>query len=166
MPSVVITDIDADSDVDIVYGGWDFLTHVWDMPFAYDRPNVPWPTFGANIRRDGVLFSMVLVGVDDPEVVVPSALSVGSPFPNPFNPSTTVRLYVPAENGAADLDLAVYDLLGRRVRVLHQGAIAPGWHNMVWDGRDAKGQGQSSGLYFMRARSAGETSIRKMTLVK
>ncbi len=34
MPSAVITDLDADSDVDIVFGGWDFLIHVWDMPFA------------------------------------------------------------------------------------------------------------------------------------
>ena len=33
-----------DLDVDIVYGGWDFKVHVWDMPFAYDRVNVPWPT--------------------------------------------------------------------------------------------------------------------------
>ncbi|MEN8007377.1 MAG: hypothetical protein ABFS42_10205, partial [Candidatus Krumholzibacteriota bacterium] len=53
MPSSVITDIDADSDVDIVYGGWDFLIHVWDMPFAYDRHDVPWPTFGAAAGATG-----------------------------------------------------------------------------------------------------------------
>jgi hypothetical protein len=66
MPSAVITDIDFDSDVDIVYGGWDFLIHVWDMPFAYDRRYVPWPTFGGNSKRDGVV---------SPWTVVPSVIS-------------------------------------------------------------------------------------------
>jgi hypothetical protein len=165
-PSPVITDLDHDFDVDIVYGGWDRIVHVWDMPFAYDRRNVPWPTFHGNMQRDGVLFPIAMVGVDDPEVQLPTALKVGTPYPNPFNPSTSVRLYVPGETGSAELELSVYDVLGRRVRVLHQGAISPGWHTLVWDGRDDKGQGQASGMYFMRARSSGLDAIRKMTLLK
>jgi len=43
---------------------------------------------------------------------------------------------------------------------------ATGWHTLVWDGRDDAGQGQASGLYFLRAKSAGVTDIQKMTLVK
>ena len=62
MPSVVITDIDDDLDVDIVYGGWDFQIYVWDMPFAYNRLDVPWPTFGGNMKRDGVVFPRSVVG--------------------------------------------------------------------------------------------------------
>jgi hypothetical protein len=167
MPSPVITDLDHDLDVDIVYGGWDREVHVWDMPFAYDRHNVPWPTYSGNMLRDGVFFPMALVGVqDEEEVIVPTVLKVGAPYPNPFNPSTSVRLYVPGDGGSAELELAVYDLQGRRIRLLHQGSIAPGWHTMVWDGRDDRGQGQASGLYFMRARSSGVDSIKKMTLVK
>ena len=61
MPSPVITDLDSDFDVDIVYGGWDFLIHVWDMPFAYNRFSVPWPTFGGNAKRDGVIPSMTAI---------------------------------------------------------------------------------------------------------
>jgi hypothetical protein len=166
MPSPVICDLDHDMDVDIVYGGWDRVVHVWDMPFAYDRRNVPWPTFQGNMRRDGVFFPIGLVPVDDTPDLVPSAFQVGKPYPNPFNPSTSVRLYVPGEQGAGQLELAVYDLQGRKVRLLHQGAIAPGWHTLVWDGRNDRGEGQSSGLYFLRARSAQSTAIHKMTLVK
>jgi hypothetical protein len=166
MPSPVITDLDHDSDVDIVMGGWDRLVHVWDMPFAYDRHNVPWPTFRGNRQRDGVFFPLNLVDVDDEPEVVPTALMLGTPYPNPFNPSTKVRLYVPGDGSSSELDLAVYDLQGRLVRVLHQGAIATGWHTMVWDGKDSAGQGQASGLYFMRARTGGNVDIRKMTLVK
>ena len=46
------------------------------------------------------------------------------------------------------------------------GEIGDGWHTLVWDGRDAGGRVQSSGLYFMRAASDQEVSVQKMTLVK
>ncbi len=162
-PSVTIIDIDYDQDVDIVYGGWDVLVHVWDMPFAYDRHNVPWPTFGGNMKRDGVFFPMELVAVPEDDLIPAAGLTVTNPYPNPFNPSTTVRLYIPA--GGA-LELGVYDISGRKVRTLHSGAIGAGWHTLVWDGQDDSGRGQASGLYFMRAVSQGQSSIQKMTLVK
>lgn len=162
-PSVTITDIDHDSDVDIVYAGWDFQTHIWDMPFAYDRLKTPWPTFGGNMKRDGVYFPLALVGVDDGVPVPAAGFTVLDPYPNPFNPSTSVKLYIPA---GGDLDLAVYDIAGRKVRSLHRGSISAGWHTLVWDGQDDSGRGQASGLYFMRALNGGRSTIKKMTLVK
>ena len=55
----VITDFDEDGDVDIVYAGFDLLLHVWDMPFAYNRQLVPWPTFQADNARTGVYTAKV-----------------------------------------------------------------------------------------------------------
>ncbi len=163
MPSVTICDLDQDQDVDIVYGGWDFQVHVWDMPFSYDRLNVPWPTFGGNVKRDGVFFPLALVGVDDGNQIPAAGFTVNNPYPNPFNPSTSVRMYIPA---GGELELGVYDISGRRVRSLHSGAIGTGWHTLVWDGQDDQSRGQASGLYFMRATSSGVSTIKKMTLVK
>ena len=65
-----------------------------------------------------------------------------------------------------DLDLAVYDVQGRKVRSLHTGAISPGWHTLVWDGQDDAGRGQASGIYFMRAVNEGVVNVQKMMLVK
>ncbi len=164
--SAVICDLDFDSDVDIVYGSWDRLIHVWDMPFAYNRLNVPWPTFQGNMQRTGVFFSLDLVPVQG-ESVPDVNLLVGSPYPNPFNPSTSVKLYVASDgSGSADLALAVYNIQGRRVRQLHTGRIASGWHTLVWDGQDDSGRGVSSGMYFMRAVSGDMSTVHKMTLVK
>ncbi len=163
MPSVTVTDLDRDSDVDIVYGGWDFEVHVWDMPFAYDRKFSPWPTYCGNNQRDGVLFPVYLVGVDDRDQVPNAGFTVLKPYPNPFNPSTSIRLYIPA---GSDLELDVYDVSGRKVRSLHSGAIGAGWHTLVWDGQDNTGRRQASGLYFMRAVNEGESTIHKMSLVK
>ena len=61
MTSPTITDIDNDSDVDIVYGGWDFLLHVWDMPFAYNGNTVSWPTHDGNAKRDGVVTAPTVI---------------------------------------------------------------------------------------------------------
>jgi len=163
MPSVVITDIDRDLDVDIVYGGWDFEIHVWDMPFAFDLHKVPWPTFGGNTHRDGVVFPLAVVPVEDPEDIPAAGFTMDSVYPNPFNPSTTVRLYIPQ---GSDLDLAVYDVQGRKVRSLHTGGISGGWHTLVWDGRNDAGRGQASGMYFLRAVNAGDVTVQKMTLLK
>ena len=108
-----------------------------------------------------------MVGVEDVGELPPSSLQVGAPYPNPFNPVTKVRLYVPPVGGAGStLDLSVFDLKGRRIRTLRSGAIEVGWHTITWDGTDDRGRGQSSGLYFLRARSGNAESVHKMTLVK
>lgn len=166
MPSPVICDFDHDQDVDIIMGGWDRLVHVWDMPFAYDPQNVPWPTFAGNMRRDGVYGREYLTSVDDSGDIPAAGFAMNAPYPNPFNPSTSVRLYVPTVGDSSELELVVYDLQGRKIRTLHNGSISPGWHTMVWDGKDDLGRGQGSGMYFMRAHSGAHSSIHKMTLLK
>ena len=164
-PSPTICDLDRDGDVDIVYGGWDRALHVWDMPFAYDRRNVPWPTFLANNHRDGVYFPVELVDV--PDELPRNTFAVQPPFPNPFNPTTTVRLYIPdGGDGRGNLELAVYDLQGRRLRILQNGPVNAGWQTFVWDGRDAAGRSQASGIYFVQAKSGSQAQVHKVTLVK
>ena len=159
----VLCDLEGDGDIDIVYGSWDNLLHVWDMPAPYDPRLVPWPTFHGNSARTGVMHQLSITAVDDP--LVPEAFTVLPPHPNPFNPSTTITLYVvPSTNPS--LDLSIYDVKGRRIRRLHAGETSPGWREFTWDGRDDRGRGQASGVYFVRARQAADTQTHKMTLVK
>jgi len=163
--SPIICDLDYDGDVDIVYGSWDLLMHVWDLPFTYDRLNTPWPTFRGHFYRDGVYRTEDLVDVNGE---LPDAnLLVTLPYPNPFNPSTSIRLYVPGAAGSQEpLEVSIYDLRGRRVTTLHDGPINVGWHTLIWDGRDTEGRGQASGVYFLRARNTRQSVIQKMSLVK
>ncbi|RKX28051.1 MAG: hypothetical protein DRP71_17755, partial [Verrucomicrobia bacterium] len=163
MASPTITDLDYDSDVDIVYGGWDLLVHVWDMPFEYNRYQMPWPTHGGNPKRDGVVFPLALSPVEDPEDIPAAGFTVGAAYPNPFNPSISVRLYIPR---SSELELAVYDVQGRKIRSLYTGGISSGWHTLVWDGQDDAGRGQASGMYFMRGVNEGEISVLKMMLLR
>ncbi len=161
--SPVICDVDKDWDVDIVYAAFGRVLHVWDMPFAFDPATMYWPTFHGNMKRDGVYLSRSLVDVPDGDPVPGNRFLVKPPYPNPFNPVTSVSLYVPA---AGPLSVGVYDVQGRRVRRLHEGSINAGWHTLVWDGMDDAGMRQSSGVYFMRAESPDGARTYKLTMVK
>ncbi len=94
---------------------------------------------------------------------------VAAPFclvqntPNPFNPITSLRFGLPAEQ---HVTLVVYNIAGRRVRTLVDGRLGPGWHDVVWDGRDDAHRQVASGVYFCRLESQGSTSVKKVVLLK
>ena len=66
----------------------------------------------------------------------------------------------------SSVNLAVYDAAGRKVRVLADRRFDAGEGRVVWDGRDDGGKPLSSGIYFVRMVSSGETDARKVVLLK
>jgi hypothetical protein len=68
-------------------------------------------------------------------------------YPNPFNPSTTIEFSL-AEGG--NVSLGIYDMLGRKIRQLHEGYLNDGSYSVVWDGKDDSGVAAPSGTYFYR----------------
>jgi len=83
--------------------------------------------------------------------------------PNPFRASARIAFELAREG---DVELAVYDALGRRVRVLVSGRRAAGRHVLTWDGRDAAGRAVASGVYFVRMRAVGYARTRKVVLLR
>ena len=88
----------------------------------------------------------------------PSALVLRGGYPNPFNPSTTIRYELPA---SSHVKLSVLDLLGREVSVLVDERREAGVHEARFDAA-----GLSSGVYFCRMQSGGAVQTRKMILVR
>ncbi|MFT5090906.1 MAG: flagellar hook assembly protein FlgD, partial [Planctomycetota bacterium] len=83
--------------------------------------------------------------------------------PNPFNASTVLR-YELAQT--AEVDLAVYNLIGQRVRTLVLGRVGAGLYQVPWDGVDGQGKAVASGLYFARLYADGQEMIGKMLLLR
>ena len=83
--------------------------------------------------------------------------------PNPFNPATNIKFNVAREG---HVDLAVYDLSGRRIKTLVSESRSEGEHQVTWDGTNNSGSRVPSGMYFYRYVSGSESVSRKMTLVK
>ena len=94
---------------------------------------------------------------------IPAAPRLASAAPNPFNPRTAIRYHLPA---AATVDLAVYDLAGRRVATLVAGPRPAGWHASTWDGSGDDGRPAASGVYVGRLVSGGAQSSLRLTLAR
>jgi hypothetical protein len=84
-------------------------------------------------------------------------------FPNPFNPSTSIRYEVAASGRAT---LRVYDVSGRLVRTLVDRVHPAGVFEARWDGHNHAGQPVSSGVYFYQLKATGFEQTRKMVLLK
>lgn len=101
--------------------------------------------------------------VDVAEGLMPTAFALYGASPNPFGPSTTIRFDLPRP---ATVKLAVYDISGRKVRTLVDGALGAGHRSIVWDGRDDGHNAAGSGLYFYRMEAGAFSATRKLTLLK
>jgi len=93
----------------------------------------------------------------------PATFRLGANYPNPFNPSTTIKFAVPR---AGHVSLDVYDLAGRHVRTLVDGELAATEHTVIWDGRNGSGSQMASGSYYYRLTADGFSQTEKMMLIK
>jgi hypothetical protein len=92
-----------------------------------------------------------------------SAAQLFENYPDPFNPSTTIRYLLP-EN--AHVTLRVYNTLGQLVTTLVDAEQAAGYHEAVWDGRNESGGTVASGVYIYRFAAGDFTETRTMLLAK
>lgn len=95
---------------------------------------------------------------------LPAGPIVDSIYPNPFNPTTTIRYYVPERTMSATL--AIFDVSGKRVRTL-DGNSSAGWNEVTWYGRDDSGRAVGSGTYFVQLRADGAlVASQRVTMLK
>ena len=94
------------------------------------------------------------------EAATPTAFALGANYPNPFNPTTTIPLAVP--DGAKNVSLTIYNVLGQPMRRVWTGSLPAGEHRLTWDGRDAQGQPVAAGVYVYRLQVDEQTRTRKM----
>jgi hypothetical protein len=100
---------------------------------------------------------------DDDGEQLPVRFELHQNFPNPFNPSTTISFALPR---AADVSLAVYNILGSKIRTLVSDHLPAGDHVVSWDGTDTKGKAVASGVYFCRIVAGEYRESRAMVLVR
>ena len=103
------------------------------------------------------------VGNDDPVVVPPPTAFGLCNYPNPFNPTTTIRFELPQD---APVNLCIYNLKGQRVKELVDTTLRIGQHQALWDGTDSRGRHVASGVYYCRLTAGKDSETRKMMLIK
>lgn len=98
-----------------------------------------------------------------PVTNTPRAFELRQNIPNPFDQVTRISFSV---RRTAHVRLELFDLTGRRVRLLFEGRKAPAEYETTWDGRDAQGALLPRGVYFYRLTVAGEHDTRKLIMLR
>ena len=96
--------------------------------------------------------------------LLPTTTELGIAYPNPFNASIRIPFTL-AQGGR--YSVAVYDVLGRKIKTVAAGNIRPGYHQAIWNGTNENNSPVSSGNYFVRLTTAsGTSSVKKVVLMK
>ena len=98
----------------------------------------------------------------------PQVFALQANYPNPFNPSTTIRYQLPV---GSEVRLEIYDVLGQKVRTLVSGLQSAGFHQTAWNSRDDEEGQVAAGVYFYRLEARGTAGeryqqVRKLLLLK
>ena len=88
----------------------------------------------------------------------PHSFEISKLYPNPFNPSTEIGFSLPVDS---HVQLAAYDVRGKEVGIIFEGAQSVGQHNYIWNASDLP-----SGVYYIRLQAGSMVTTQKALLVK
>ena len=96
------------------------------------------------------------------EAAVPDGLRLGA-FPNPASSVATIRLVLPAEDRVR---LAIFDASGRLIRIVGDGLLPPGAHEIRWDRRDERNRLVAPGIYVARLSTSSATETARIVVCR
>ncbi len=101
----------------------------------------------------------IIMDVAEENGLLPTEFSVSAAYPNPFNPTTQFTVALPQ---SANMEIAVYDILGRQVEILTSGILqTAGYHSFTWNADQL-----ASGMYFITVNAGPDHAVRKVLLLK
>jgi hypothetical protein len=124
------------------------------------QETVTWTNNGDRIKVDK--FHLTSTAAGD-ESVLPDQFILGQNFPNPFNPETAIEYTL---GRAGQVELAIYNVLGTRIKTLVSDYQAQGTHTVKWYGDNESGERVASGVYFYKLIADEFSETKKMMLLK
>ncbi|MFQ5607749.1 MAG: T9SS type A sorting domain-containing protein, partial [Candidatus Zixiibacteriota bacterium] len=156
---VLYTYVSGRNPVSQLHNGVVGMKYTPDTHIAYTLFISPFETEPAQAAEFfRVLFGDIQTDITDerPEALLPKTFALAQNYPNPFNPSTTINFSLPKK---AQVSLAIYNILGRRVATLVDEEVPAGEHSVTWNASNF-----ATGIYFYQLKS-GETKISKKALL-
>jgi len=102
------------------------------------------------------------LSVSDIEAI-PTEFTLHENYPNPFNPTTTLRFDLPE---VSNLTLTIYNMLGQRVRTFNMQSTPAGYHSVKWNATNDYGDPVGAGVYLYQLQTKDFVKTRKMVLLK
>jgi hypothetical protein len=101
-------------------------------------------------------------GIDPPGGDAPSGgVMLNQMHPNPSRGECRITFAIPH---AMDVHLGVYDIMGKKTRILVERVLGPGRHSLLWDGKDTLGRPVTSGIYLCQLKAGGSTITNKVVI--
>ena len=97
------------------------------------------------------------------EEMIPDEFALHQNFPNPFNPTTSIRFDLPTQE---KVNIIIFDVMGRNIRSLLNENRNAGYHNIQWDAKNDLGEHVSAGMYIYIIQAGEHRSVKKMVLLK
>ena len=94
---------------------------------------------------------------------LPITYKLNNAYPNPFNPMTTLRYDLPEQ---ANVNIIIYDIMGREVRTLVNTTQDAGFKSVIWNATNDYGKPVSAGVYLYQIQAGEFVQTRKMVLLK
>ncbi len=128
--------------------------------WAFDFTSITDTTVARQLLENSVVYLLTseTVGLEHHTEHVPGKVTLYPNYPNPFNPATTIRFYLPR---TTKVHLMVYNNLGQRVAVLQKGRMEAGMHRLQWNA----GQ-MASGVYYVVLKASDVQQVQKVILMK
>jgi hypothetical protein len=120
-------------------------------------------TDSAGNEGDASSLENIYAGSDRELEGIPVTYALKQNKPNPFTGQTTVRFDMPRPSAVT---LKVFDVEGRLVATLVEGALPAGGHSIAWSGEDDAGTTACSGIYFIRFEAGNHLETRKAILLR
>lgn len=182
---VSITFNTAADSFDFVVLGEDLTEHVRieGISFANDVSSIDEVLFYSSLAYVGDCYAddfrvcnwcgsdpVIVVGGEEtdgttavPDVPQSHSYTLYQNHPNPFNPMTRIRYFIPAD---CHVYLEIYSIFGKKVATLVDENQEMGERNVLWDGKNHRGTRVASGIYFYRLCAGSFTETRKMVLLR
>ncbi len=122
------------------------------------------PYGDGDLGSPGAQNSIFVSVIEDNPVLSSDSYQIFPNYPNPFNPSTTIRISVPQQT--ADVQVLIYDVTGKKIRTLFNGTINKGAHEFKWNGFNDFGSMVSTGVYFALLKTKNASKSVKMMLLR
>jgi hypothetical protein len=120
---------------------------------------------GSNVGLLGVYKKEIITSIKELKNVTasPEEFIISNSFPNPFNSSTTLNF---RNATTKEIQVVVFDILGRPVKLLLNRNVEPGNHSISWDGKNDAGKNVSTGIYYFSFKSGSRVYNAKTVLLK
>ena len=144
------------ADTSLILNNLDgFTIYYWRVSAQNQYGSSLWPgSFGFRTQE--------VVAVKDREEL-PTEYNLYQNYPNPFNPTTEIKFSIPK---SGNVELRVYDILGRVVIELANKNFATGSYSVTWDGKNDSGIQVPSGVYIYIIKAGQFISSKKMIFIK